>query len=109
MKTFTVSEGRLKGAQIQARDETHAKKLYNSRLKRLKDKEMTFTREEIRVLVHLYDTQVESLCRKELQEECESQCGYFGITSLEQADSIGDKLAHLERQIFNKKTNKEVE
>jgi len=108
MKIYTINEGKLAGTQIKAKDDAHALKLYNARLKRLKDKEMTFTPEEINVILSLWDSQVGSLCRKELQEECDAdEYGYFGMTSLEQADTIEDKLHYLVRQIRKKKSNKE--
>ena len=108
MKTYTINTGKLAGTQIQARDDAHANKLYKARIKRLKNKEMTFTYEEIQILSRLWDTQVGSLCREELQQECEADdYGYFGITSLEQADSIEAKLDHLIGQIMKKKSNKE--
>jgi hypothetical protein len=108
MNTFTVTKGRLKGTQIQARDKAHAQKLHKARLKRLKDKEMTFTPEEINVLLSLYDSQVGSLSNEQLQKECEAdEYGYFGITSLEQADSIEVKLSYLATQIEKMRTNKE--
>ena len=108
MNTFTVTKGRLKGTQIQARDKAHAQKLHKARLKRLKDKEMTFTPEEIDVILSLWDTQVGSLSDEQLQKECEyDEYGYFGITSLEQADSILSKLCYLATQIEKKRTNKE--
>ena len=107
-KTYTINEGKLEGTQIQARDKAHAYKLYKARLKRLKDKEMTFTPEEINVILSLWDSQVGSLCKKELQEECDAdEYGYFGMTSLEQADTIEDKLYYFYRQIMKKKSNKE--
>lgn len=108
MNTFTVTKGRLKGTQIQARDKAHAQKLHKARLKRLKDKEMTFTYDEVQALLHLLDTQVGSLSREELQQECEADdFGLFGITSVEQADSIFDKLSYLATQIEKMRTNKE--
>jgi len=43
MTTFNVTSGKLKGTQIQARDEAHARKLLKARLTRLKQKESKLT------------------------------------------------------------------
>ena len=43
MTTFNVISGKLEGTEIQARDEAHARKLLQARLRRLKEKESKLT------------------------------------------------------------------
>ena len=47
MTTFNVTSGKLEGTQIQARDEAHATKLLQARLRRLREKESKLTAVEI--------------------------------------------------------------
>ena len=58
MTKFNVTSGKLEGTQIQARDEAHARKLVQARIRRLKEKESKLTDMEKSFISHALELMI---------------------------------------------------
>lgn len=98
METVTYNSGKYKGLTATGKDWDSACKNLKAKTKRIRDKKMALTGEEIDVLLNLLDSQVLSMDENEIQQDCEAdEC--FGLKSFEQGDLVWKKLNHLLKKV----------
>jgi len=90
MNKYTVTAGKLEGANIEARDEAHARKLLKSRLNYQKQKEKKFTDLEKELIRVCLDIMTNDWASENLDDENGNPVTDVRVCQL--SDSIINKL-----------------